>query len=462
MYRVTAVILLPIALGFAATACSNPPGSSVSTPTRAASYPGYLPLDLFYDLAGDELAARAALARITEEWDDAYATMLLDMIYFSTSPEIDAAMTRLLAERSGIPFRGDYDAYYRWIWASKPGQHPGYAEFMARLYSEIDPAFADYFDDRPETLIRLDEVLWGGVNQDGIPPLVRPKMLAAREASYLDDDNLVFGVYIDGEARAYPKRILAWHEMVKDRIGGRDLTGVYCTLCGAMILYDSTVAGTYHDLGTSGFLYRSNKLMYDKATQSLWSTLTGTPVIGPLVGKDIKLETRPVVTTTWGEWRSRHPDTLVLSLETGRERDYSEGAAYRDYFATDRLMFAVPTLDRRLPNKAEILAIRYDGEPLAISAAFLRRNPVYQDRAGATEFVVLTDPSGANRVYDAAGLRFTSWDGRAGAASQDGRNWRVTEAALIADGGERRERLSAHRAFWFGWYSQFPQTRLVQ
>jgi hypothetical protein len=332
---------------------------------------------------------------------------------------------------------------------------------MATLYRDIDPAFEDYFDDRPQTLIRLDEVLWGGVNQDGIPPLVRPKMLEASDATYLDDDNVVFGVYLDGEARAYPKRILAWHEMVKDRIGGRDLTGVYCTLCGAMILYDSTIAGTHHDLGTSGFLYRSNKLMYDKATHSLWSTLTGSPVIGPLVGQGLELDTLPVVTSTWGEWRARHPETLVLSLETGRERDYSEGAAYRDYFSTDRLMFAVPELDRRLPNKAEILAIRYDGEPLAIAAEFLQRNPVYHDRAGKTDFVVFTDPSGANRIYDASGVRFSSWDGGSRALGQDGQGWTLTEDALIGDDGSRKERLAAHRAFWFGWYAQFPETRLV-
>jgi len=462
MHRLTASGLLVIALAIGAPACSNPPRSDVSTTPPPASDQGYLPLTRFYDLVADEPLARAALARIAADWDDAYATMLLDLIYFSTSPEIDAAMTRLLEEKSGIRFRGDYDPFYRWIWSSNPGQHPRYAEFMATLYSEIDPAFRDYFDDQPPTLIRLDEVLWGGVNQDGIPPLVRPKMLAARDATYLDDDNIVFGVYVDGEARAYPKRILAWHEMVKDRIGGREMTGVYCTLCGAMILYDSTIAGTYHDLGTSGFLYRSNKLMYDKATHSLWSTLTGTPVVGPLVGKDIELDTRPVVTTTWAEWRSRHPDTLVLSLETGRERDYSEGAAYRDYFATDRLMFAVPTLDRRLPNKAEILAIRYDGEPVAIAVDLLRGKPVYQDRAGATDFVVFTDLSGANRVYDATGVKFSSWDGRGRALSQDGREWTLTESALTAADGTRKERLPAHRAFWFGWYSQFPQTRLIK
>jgi hypothetical protein len=462
VYRRIALPLLLVALGIGAAACSNPPRSDVAAASPPASDQGYLPLTLFYDLVADEPVARAALDRISADWEDAYATMLLDLIYFSTSPAMDAAMTRVLEEKSGIRFRGDYDPFYRWIWTSNPGEHPRYAEFMATLYSEIDPEFRDYFDDQPRTLIRLDEVLWGGVNQDGIPPLVQPKMLAAPNATYLDNDNIVFGVYLDGEARAYPKRILAWHEMVKDRIGDRELTGVYCTLCGAMILYDSRVDGTFHDLGTSGFLYRSNKLMYDKATSSLWSTLTGTPVIGPLVGEGIELATRPVVTTTWGEWRSRHPDTLVLSLDTGRERDYSEGAAYRDYFSTDRLMFAVPTLDRRLPNKAEVLALRYDGEPVAIAADFLRRTPVFQGRAGATDFVVFTDPSGANRVYDASGSRFLSWDGRGRAVSGDGREWTLSESALIAVDGTRKDRLAAHRAFWFGWYAQFPETRLIQ
>ena len=176
----------------------------------------------------------------------------------------------------------------------------------------------------------------------------------------------------------------------------------------------------------------------------------------------MELETLPVVTTTWGEWRRRHPETRTLSLETGRERDYNEGAAYRDYFSTDRLMFAVPTLDQRLPNKAEILALRYDGEPLAIAAEFLQRHPVYQGHAGSTDFVVFTDPSGANRVYEASGISFASWDGLDRALDRDGRRWRLSEGSLTAEDGTRSQRLAAHRAFWFGWYSQFPHTRLVR
>ena len=232
-----------------------------------------------------------------------------------------------------------------------------------------------------------------------------------------------------------------------------------------MILYDVTVGGVHHELGTSGFLYRSNKLMYDHATKSLWSTLTGTPVVGSLVGKGIELQTLHVVTTTWKEWKARHHGTLVLSLDTGHQRDYGEGAAYRDYFATDRLMFGVPKLDDRLPNKAEVLALRVGGNPgerLAISAEYLLANRVHHDRLDRREFVVLTDASGANRVYESRGVRFESWDGGARARDRLGRSWTVAEDKLTGPDGQSLTRLPAHRAFWFGWYAAFPDTRLVK
>ena len=189
---------------------------------------------------------------------------------------------------------------------------------------------------------------------------------------------MIFGIEINGDVRAYPKRILAWHEMFVDTIGGESIAGVYCTLCGTVIIYDTDVDGINHEIGTSGFLYRSNKLMYDKATQSLWNTFQGKPVIGPLVGQDIKLPHRYVVTTTWGEWKRRHPDTKVLSLNTGHNRNYGEGIAYQQYFATDELMFTVPKLDKRLNNKSEILGLTFSqspDKPLAIDVNYLAEEP---------------------------------------------------------------------------------------
>jgi len=205
--------------------------------------------------------------------------------------------------------------------------------------------------------------------------------------------------------------------------------------------------------------------MYDHATKSLWSTLTGTPVVGPLTGKNIELKPLYVVTTTWKEWRTRHPESLVLSLDTGHEREYGEGAAYRAYFATDRLMFTVPKLDDRLLNKAEVLALRsteVPGETLAIAAEFLSANPIYHDRVGRVNFVVLTDTSGANRVYDSRDITFASWDGRDAARDRSGMRWKVDESQLTGPDGTTLPRLPAHRAFWFGWFAAYPDTRLVK
>ena len=440
--------------------------ASAAAQVTQAARAGPVPLAVFVDVLGDdETKAQAAVARIAANWHESSAALLIEMIHFVPSRRALMGVLALIERASGRPFEGGVDVWYEWLWSAERPVHPDHAKFKALLYATIDPRFAEYFDGRPKTLIRLDEIRWGGVRRDGIPPLKNPTMIAARDASWLQGDDIVFGVAIHGDVRAYPKRILAWHEMFKDRIGGRELAGVYCTLCGALVLYDVTVGGVQHELGTSGFLYRSNKLMYDHATKSMWSTLTGTPVVGALVGKGIELQPLFVVTTTWKEWRQRHPATQVLSLETGHRRDYSEGAAYRDYFATDRLMFNVPTRDDRLPNKAEVLALRLadaPGEALAVAADFLASRPVYQGRIGSVEFVVLTDASGANRVYESPGVRFAEWDRQATVRDSAGGTWQMDEATLTSASGKVLKRLPAHRAFWFGRHAAFPATRLVK
>jgi hypothetical protein len=458
------VLLLALVLVLASGG-AGAPFAQPAAPRQAVPQ-AHLPISVFLGLLNtNESAARALLVRIRNAWRDAYAAPLLELVGFVPIRDVQLEVFAVLEHGTGQRLGTDLDRWYAWLWARPLAPHPDYAEFKAELYEQIDPRFREYFGKQRAATIRLDEIRWGGVWRDGIPPLKNPKMIPAAQATYLGDDNIVFGVAIEGDVRAYPRRILAWHEMVKDRIAGRELNGVYCTLCGSMILYDATVKGVHHELGTSGFLYRSNKLMYDHATQSFWSTLSGAPVVGPLVGQGIELQTLYVVTTTWGEWKKRHPQTSVLSLDTGHRRDYSEGAAYRDYFATDRLMFGVPRLDTRLPNKAEVLALRAPGkaaDPLAISAQFLAAHPVYHDRVGTSAFVVLTDGSGANRVYESGQPALVSWDGDATARDAAGQIWHVNEDNLRGPGGRVRKRLPAHRAFWFGWYAAYPETRLVK
>ena len=477
------------------------------------------PLQLFFEAASlDETVAARALEALASRWHDGYTPMIIDMARlmrpaprqqaggfdmgagptssadggdeFSAGragadvgvppsrrvlPEsrARARLIRFLERQTGQRFDEALHGWRRWMWAQPYAPHPEYAAFKAHVYSQIDPRMRAFFPDQVKAGIRLDEIDFGGVPVNGIPPLRQPAVVPAAAARYLRDNHIVFGLVVNGEARAYPKRILAWHEMALDTVGGVELTVVYCTLCGNVIPYESRIGERRITFGTSGLLYRSNKLMFDEETFSLWSSIDGTPVVGALVGSGLQLVSHAVVTTTWGEWKRTHSDTTVLSIETGFDRDYREGAAYRDYFSTDRLMFAVPGDDRRLRNKDEVLTMRIrpaaggEAQPVAIEVDLLRRQPAYHFEAQGRQFVVITTRQGANRVYLLGGheVAFPSraHDGRM-IADSAGRKWRVTEEALVAadDSSVRLPRAPAQRAFWFGWHAQYPETILIQ
>ena len=239
---------------------------------------------------------------------------------------------------------------------------PGYVGWKGELHSAIDPRFAEFLREGVSTVVRIEEVQWGGVPVDGIPALVNPRLSPARAATWLGDRDAVFGVSINGDHRAYPLRILDWHEMANDVVGGKPVALAYCTLCGSGVLYDATAGGRRFEFGSSGFLFRSNKLMYDRETRTLWNHLTGEPVIGPLVGSGIRLERLPVVVTSWGEWKREHPDTKVVDIKTGHNRPYDAGAAYGAYFASRGTMFPVWQKSRALPEKARVFTLVLDGQ----------------------------------------------------------------------------------------------------
>ena len=400
------------------------------------------------------------------QWSDAFIPPSLEIMNFISNRSVRNHIVDKLSESTGQNFGTNSNDWYRWLWNEPEIKIEGYDNFKANFYKKIDPKFGKYFKDRASSArIRLDEIRWGGVRQDGIPPLRGPKMLKASQADYLDDDDVVFGIEVNGDVRAFPKRILAWHEMFVDNVGGVDVAGVYCTLCGTVILYDLEAKGLTHQIGTSGFLYRSNKLMYDRDTQSLWNTLKGEPVLGPLVDKGIALDHRSVVTTTWGRWKELHPETTVLSLDTGHRRNYDEGVAYHDYFSTDDLMFNTPYNDTRLKNKQEVLALRFKNAPreqLAISADYLKKNPVYKGTLGEQNFVVLTDKTGANRVYDPMAFSFAKLNSDNTVTDTSGKVWQITESKLVSVDGESLPRLPYHRAFWFGWHASYPDSKLIK
>lgn len=407
-----------------------------------------------------------ALKHIRTHWTESDEILLLETIYNLRNYKNGDRLFDLLRIKTGQNFDYDFNAWYAYIWSKPKTYTQAYFDFKAELHKYRDPKFYTYFKNRVETAtIRLDEVRWGGVLQDGIPPLRNPKMVPAKKATYLDDDNVVFGIEVNGDFRAYPKRILAWHELFTDVVGNVPVAGVYCTLCGTVILYKTEHNGINYNLGTSGFLYRSNKLMYDAKTQSLWSTALGKPVIGPLVNKNIQLEYLSVVTTTWGAWKSLHPETKVLALNTGYKRDYGEGVAYNAYFSTDELMFNTSKTSTVLKNKDEVLVIKNPKTTdavIAIASKFLKRNPIYKGKFDGKSYTVFTDSAGAHRAYYTNTVNFNQYNDTTVTDTTNGL-WKLKETNLVhVQTGATLERLHSYNAFWFGFYASHPQVQLIK
>ncbi len=415
--------------------------------------------DLLY---GNKAIREEAFDYLSSEWENKYLPPILDLLRINQDPYMHERIISLLKENVGV---STYYGGLQWMWKNDIVYDSIYGAVKAEIHQHIDPKFKKYFDQRDHTaLIGLDEIVWGGVHQDGIPPLRYPEMINANDATYLSDDDIIFGISLDGDSRAYPKRILAWHEFFVDDISNLKIAGVYCTLCGSMIAYDMNHNGKFHDLGTSGFLYKSNKLMYDRETQSLWSTIEGMPVLGPLSNQGIRLKSYPIITTTWGNWKKMHPPTMVLSLNTGYRRNYDEGEAYKSYFATDNLMFPVPILDNKLNNKDEVLVIRapgYRDDPLAISIKYLKKKNLFQGQISGKQIVVLSEKDGWSRVYEADNINFKSYK-KGILKDTDGNQWKVTESFISDPNNYKFNRIPSHNAFWFAWYNSYPNTRLVK
>ena len=204
-----------------------PEMTNVSTvASTALQAEGLVPLDRFLTIPSDRRPVTVDLSVIGKNWNTAYAPMLLESIRFmSMGARIE--VINFLEIKTKQKFGSDFDKWRQWIWKQKFKPHPDLAILKSRLYSKIDPRFAEYFSDADGATIRLDEIRWGGVRRDGIPPLNKPQMISAAQAKYLADSDVVFGVTINGDSRCYPKRILAWHEMFKDTVGGDSICGVY-------------------------------------------------------------------------------------------------------------------------------------------------------------------------------------------------------------------------------------------
>jgi len=273
-----------------------------------------------------------------------------------------------------------------------------------------------------------EQILSGGPPRDGIPAISDPRLIAAGAADYLKPTDRVVGISLKGQSRAYPIAILNWHEIVNDEIDGRRFAVTYCPLCGTAVAFDATIDGSPTDFGVSGLLYNNDVLLYDRDTESLWSQILSEAISGERVGT--KLTTLPVSHTTWRDWREKHPDTLVLSDDTGHFRDYQRNP-YAGYEKSRSTFFAV---NNAAPDyyhpKEVVLGLGIDG--------------VYK----AYPFVEL-EKQGKSRFNDKVnGNRFSFiWDS-------------TNRSITITD--SNGQQVAGIQGFWFAWFAFHPDTEVYK
>jgi len=407
--------------------------------------------------------AEKALAWIEARGGTDLVAHLITAMRYSTLGRSEIGQT--IQKLTGETENKDWFNWMLWQQANpqvKP--HASIVDFKTLMFTGIDPAFQRFFKPGIEFDIRPEEIVWGGVRVDGIPALDNPTHVSAREATYLQDDDEVFGIEINGDVRAYPLRIMGWHEMFNDVIGGEPVSLAYCTLCGAGILFEGNHKGREQfgvkkpfTFGSSGFLYQSNKLMYDRNTDSLWNQFTGEPVSGKLRGSGIKLKIKPVVISTWGKWKAQHPDTKVLSLDTGFRRNYGSGVVYKEYFASPDLMFPAlgaggvdkASRNQTLAEKEQVFGMRLTGGTKAWPIESFKGGKVINDIVGQQNVVLIGDAATRTvRAYARKNITFTGSAEKL--RSADGRQWKLTEDHLVS-GREKLVRLPGRVAFWFAW-----------
>lgn len=379
---------------------------------------------------------REAVATIGDSGDPRLGWIIADVLRFSVigiDPLLEAfEQLTGSAVDDRVPWVGVTDLMIAWDLPAPPG----YLDVKRALFAAVDPRWEPFLTEPNDLDERL--VTWGGVLTDDrpygdpdpcetscIPALDDPAVTDAAGGSWYPEDGIVFGVVVDGDARAYPRNIMEVHELVNDQLGGRQIAVPYCTLCGSAEAFftDGLDEGLFDPImRTSGLLVRSNKVMYDLLSGSVFDTFTGRAVSGPLWEAQVQLERTPIVTSTWAAWKEAHPGTTIVAQDGGIGRIYSDDPlGGRDDFGP---IFPIGERDPRLEAQEQVVGVTLDdGTAIAFPADAAREALL------------------AGETVDLAGVEI-----------------RLVGDGLIAFQGDRQ--LPSKQSFWFAWSQFHPETLL--
>jgi len=309
--------------------------------------------------------------------------------------------------------------------------------------------------DGTKYLVHPNDILSGGPPKDGIPSLDNPKFTSKEEADeWLKDDDLVLGLEYNGVVRAYPHRIMNWHEIVNDVIKEERVLITYCPLCRTGIAFKPIVDNKEVEFGTSGKLYNSELVMYDRLTDSYWTQSLGKAIVGEQSGA--VLEKVALDTVRWVDWKNLHETTEVLSRQTGHVRNY-DSSPYGSIQRSNVVGFGLEFNDDRLGPKQIVYGVEFDNDASAYEEGLVETEKVINDVIGSVPIVVMWDKrlntvKIFERTFDGEILEF-SLEGNS-IIDNSGKEW------TVQDMHDRLVRVDTFGHFWFSWLSFFPETEL--
>jgi len=371
----------------------------------------------------------------------------------------------------------DFDGSYAWVqwesWYSQQAIEPldGFDAWKLRLFRSFLPPVGTLLAATPRD-VDLREVRWGNTDRSFLAALNAPSFVpgdaadaGTGEGGYLRADHLVFGFVVDGRAYAVPRFVLFPHELANLEVGGVPLSLTYCTLCNAPILYDRRVEGRTLTFGSSGLLWRGNKVMYDEETESLWSQHRGVPLAGAYLERGATLDLRAVTQATWADWRAEHSESLALDRDTGYDLDYDVYDGHVGFFEhywtrEDVVQPGVRSAEGALPEKAPVYGVTGSrpGSVHVYPVDAVRERGPFGDVVGGASVVVLVDGAGDVAVYEAPALP-AERDGDHLVAA-DGTRWAIEAEALVGADG-RLERVPGRHGLWFAFRTQYPDASVV-
>ncbi len=307
--------------------------------------------------------------------------------------------------------------------------------------------------------IPLDKIKGGGPPKDGIPSIDNPVFADVSGSQFMSDSDTVIGLEINGEAKAYPIFILVWHEIVNDKVGETPVSVTYCPLCYTNQVFERIINGQEVEFGTSGKLYNSNLLMYDRLTESYWSQALGMAVKGELTGYQLNLVPFDVI--TWGDWKKLHPNTMVLTTDTGHIRSYATDP-YGNYYTEPRIMFPVEHSDDRMHPKEIIIGFNLDDTYKAYKQNDIESSVIINDSIGEIPVMLASLFSENSRAFDRTidgdVLDFVYVDEKI-LDMQTNSEWNYDGLSISGEYlGEQLDRLPIEPGFWFEWVAFHHET----